>query len=214
MRESTSDVPAQTQTAQGEPLSGKAITQEKILVAAMKLFLNTGFEKTTMTQVAETAGVSRATVFWHFSDKKSLFREVFNRLVDPFRQSLERDVEDIPPAKRLREQIAIYRVFVTAHQQAIEAFVRWAAANHDLREMVINTLLDLHQRVTGGIIQSISEIVPEGVEPEPLAVGLVTLMDGNVLLSIFDTSKERAEVRDRAIDAFLDLIPKRPGIVT
>ena len=71
-----------------EPLTGKAATQERILEAAMKLFLETGFEKTTMSRVAEVAGVSRATVFWHFSGKMSLFREAFNRLVAPFRVSV------------------------------------------------------------------------------------------------------------------------------
>ena len=84
-------------------LTGKAATQERILEAAMQLFLDAGFEKTTMSQVAESAGVSRATVFWHFSDKKSLFREAFNRLVDPLRRSLERDFGAIAPSKRLRE---------------------------------------------------------------------------------------------------------------
>ena len=196
-----------------QPLKGKAATQERILEAAMQLFLDTGFEKTTMTQVAETAGVSRATVFWHFSDKKSLFREAFSRLLDPFRRSLERDLGDIPPAKRLREQIAIYRDFVTARQRSIDAFVRWAIDGHELGEMVITTLLDLHQRVTGAIIQTVSELVPPEVEPEPLAVGLITLLDGNVLLSMFDTSVERAAVRDRAVDAFVELLPTRDDVL-
>lgn len=195
------------------PLTGKAATQERILEAAMQLFLDAGFEKTTMTQVAEAAGVSRATVFWHFSDKKSLFREAFNRLVDPFRRSLERDLGDVAPTQRLHEQIAVYRDFVSARQRSIDAFVRWAIDGHELGAMVIDTLLDLHQRVTGAIIQTVSEIVPNDIEPEPLAVGLITLLDGNVLLSMFDSSVERAEVRDRAVDAFVELLPPRDDVL-
>ena len=68
-----------------EPLTGKAATQERILVAATELFLLArGYEHTTIAQVAQRAEVSRATVFWHFSDKESLFRECFNRLCEPF----------------------------------------------------------------------------------------------------------------------------------
>ncbi len=195
-------------------LTGKAATQERILEAAMQLFLDAGFEKTTMSQVAESAGVSRATVFWHFSDKKSLFREAFNRLLDPFRRSLERDFGAIAPSKRLREQIAVYRDFVRARQRSIDALVRWAMDGHPLGEMVLTTLLDLHQRVTGAIIQTVSEIVPPDVEPEPLAVGLMTLLDGNVLLSMFDPSKVRADLRDRAVDAFVSLIPTRDDVLS
>jgi hypothetical protein len=73
-----------------------------------------------------------------------LFREAFNRLVDPFRRSLERDLEGVPPAKRLREQIAVYRDFVSARQRSIDAFVRWAMDAQPLGEMVTTTLLDLH----------------------------------------------------------------------
>jgi AcrR family transcriptional regulator len=190
-------------------LTGKAATQERILVPAMRLFLEVGFEKTTMAQVAEAAGVSRATVFWHFSDKKSLFREAFSRLVEPFRRSVERDLDTITPAKRLQEQIAVYRDFVSAQQQAVDGFVRWAVSKHDLRETVITTLLDLHQRVAGALIQTISELVPEYVDPEPIAVGLITLLDGDVLLSLFDQSTERAASRKRAVEAYVEMIPRR-----
>ena len=58
-----------------EPLQGKAATQNRILQAAGALFLERGYENTTIADVAEMAGVSRATVFWHFSDKAGLFRE-------------------------------------------------------------------------------------------------------------------------------------------
>ena len=67
---------------------GKAATQERILVAATELFMQRGYEKTTVSNVAERGGVSRATVFWHFSDKAGLFREAFFRLLAPFRESL------------------------------------------------------------------------------------------------------------------------------
>ena len=193
-------------------LTGKAATQERILEAAMKLFLETGFEKTTMSRVAEVAGVSRATVFWHFSGKMSLFREAFNRLVAPFRVSVERDFDDMMPAKRLQEQIAVYRDFVTAQKPAIDGFVRFATSNHELRDTVVTTLLDLHQRVAEAIIQTVSELVPDDVDPEPIAVGLITLLDGDVLLSLFDKAPERAVSRERAVDAFVELIPRREDV--
>ncbi len=193
-------------------LTGKAATQDRILQAAMTLFLEAGYEKTTMTQVAEAAGVGRATVFWHFSDKKSLFREAFNRLIDPFRRSLERDYDELPPRKRLLEQVAVYRDFVHTQHSSIEAVIRWAIDKHELRSTVVDTLLDLHQRVVGALIQTVSEIVPEGVAPEPIAVGLMTLLDGNVFLALVDPSKERAGVREASVDAFVAMIPLREGI--
>ena len=109
-----------------EPLTGKAATQERILVAATELFLTRGYENTTIAHVAEHAEVSRATVFWHFSDKESLFRECFNRLCEPFRVSLARDLSALPPEKRLREQVELYQSFVAQHRAGVDGFIRWA----------------------------------------------------------------------------------------
>ncbi len=46
-----------------------------ILEAAQELFTGQGFEHTSMDAVASRAGVSKLTVYSHFGDKASLFRE-------------------------------------------------------------------------------------------------------------------------------------------
>jgi AcrR family transcriptional regulator len=193
----------------GEQLSGKAATQERILAAATDLFLRQGYERTTVAQVAEAAGVSRATVFWHFSDKAGLFREAFNRLTDPFRVSLERSFDDLDPEKRLSEQIALYQSFVGQQRVALEGFVRWAMETKDFREWLITTLLDMHQRYTGVLTETIAELAPPEADPKALAVALIVLLDGDLLMSFFDTSKRRADERLLAVDTFASLIPRR-----
>ena len=194
----------------GEPLSGKAATQERILAAATELFLTKGYEQTTVADVAELGGVSRATVFWHFSDKPSLFREAFNRLIEPFRESLDRSYDDLEPEKRLQEQLAVYRAYTSQHRVAVEAFIRWALEAPVFREWLITTLLDLHQRFAGALTEAISEIVPPEHDAEALATGLVVLLDGDVFLSWFDTSERRSEERRLAVEAYLSLLPRRP----
>jgi AcrR family transcriptional regulator len=192
-----------------EQLSGKAATQERILAAATELFLENGYEKTTVAHVAQLAGVSRATVFWHFSDKAGLFREAFNRLVDPFRESLERSFEDLDPEKRLHEQISLYQSFTGQHRMALEGFVRWAMEAQEFRDWLITTLLDMHQRYTGVLTESISELAPPEVDARSLAVGLIILLDGDMLMSWFDPSRHRSEERSLGVDTYAALIPRR-----
>lgn len=197
----------------GEQLSGKAATQERILAAATELFLTKGYEQTTVAEVAELGGVSRATVFWHFSDKASLFREAFNRLVEPLRESLERSFDDLEPEKRLQEQIAIYRSYTVQHRVALEGFIRWAIEAPVFREWLITTLLDMHQRFAGVLIETISELTPPESDASAIATGLMVLLDGDVFLSWFDTSSRRSDERMRAVEAYLAMIPRRsPGV--
>jgi TetR/AcrR family transcriptional repressor of mexJK operon len=47
-----------------------------VLEAATTLFLRDGYSATTMDDIAETAGVSKRTVYNNFTDKEALFREV------------------------------------------------------------------------------------------------------------------------------------------
>ena len=51
-----------------------------ILSGAMKQFLIHGFAATSMDRVATAAGVSKATVYNHFQDKKALFNALVRRM--------------------------------------------------------------------------------------------------------------------------------------
>jgi TetR/AcrR family transcriptional repressor of mexJK operon len=49
---------------------------EQVLKAARYLFLEHGFDATSMDGVADRAGVSKATVYAHYNDKETLFAAV------------------------------------------------------------------------------------------------------------------------------------------
>jgi len=191
------------------PLTGKAATQERILLAASELFLTRGYDNTTIAQVAAHADVSRATVFWHFSDKESLFRECFNRLLEPLRVSLARDQSSLPPEKRLRENVELYQSMVELHHTDVHGAIRWAMEHPNFRGWLTRTLLDLHNRFGGVLTETLSEIVPPGHDPHAIATGLLLLLDGGTLLSHFDQTSRGKELRRASVDAILELIPRR-----
>lgn len=46
--------------------------RERLVVAAVDLFTEQGYDETTVAQIAERAGVTRSTFFRHFADKREL----------------------------------------------------------------------------------------------------------------------------------------------
>lgn len=186
--------------------SSKAETQQRIVAAATALFMEHGFTGTTITAVADRAEVSRATIFWHFTDKGGLFREAFSRLLEPFRESLERELDDLEPEKRLYEQLAMSEQFAREHGDEIAAFVRWAFENPDHREGVVGTLLKLNQRFGEAITRTVADLAPDGADPKLLAQGLMLAFDANLLISMFDERPKAAEERRAAAEAFVALI--------
>ncbi len=193
-------------TPQLQPLTGKAATQHRILQAASRLFVTRGFEGTTIAEVADAAGVSRATVFWHFSDKAGLFRESFSVLVAPFRESLEVDLSSLAPEKRLVEQIGRYQDITRTHAPTIRAFLQWLVETPKIRDWMVESLLDLHQRFTGVLSETLSELLPPDRDPGVVAAGLVSMLDGALVLSLYDPCEESNQLRRSGVEAVATLL--------
>jgi len=63
-----------------------AATKERILDAAESLFMEHGFEATSLRAITAAAGVNLAAVNYHFGTKEELFQSVLTRRLDPMNQ--------------------------------------------------------------------------------------------------------------------------------
>lgn len=59
----------------------QATTKEHILAVARRLFVEQGYDATSMSRVAEEAHVAPNTIYWHFADKDALLTSVLDALV-------------------------------------------------------------------------------------------------------------------------------------
>src|SRR5437899_12857181 len=58
-------------------------TKDRILDAAESLFMEHGFEATSLRSITAAAGVNLAAVNYHFGSKEELFQSVLTRRLDP-----------------------------------------------------------------------------------------------------------------------------------
>lgn len=68
---------------------------EKVLRAALSLFSERGIESTSMDAIAQNSGVSKATIYNHWSDKEKLLMEVMDKIHGLDREREEIDTGDI-----------------------------------------------------------------------------------------------------------------------
>src|SRR6185369_727122 len=61
-------------------------TKTRILDAAERLFVEHGFEATSLRSLTSAAGVNLAAVNYHFGSKEELFQAVLTRRLDPMNQ--------------------------------------------------------------------------------------------------------------------------------
>lgn len=83
-------------------------TVENILLAAQAVFVAAGYEQATTSEIAERAGVSEATVFAYFGNKRQLCLQVLGRWYDRISSEVERDLP-AQPGLRARLQFFIGR---------------------------------------------------------------------------------------------------------
>ena len=83
------------------------VTKDRILDAAESLFMEHGFEATSLRAITAAAGVNLASVNYHFGSKEELFQAVLTRRLDPMNQErldlltrLERESEPAPLSVR------------------------------------------------------------------------------------------------------------------
>jgi AcrR family transcriptional regulator len=192
-----------------EPQQGKAATQDRILQAAMALFMRRGYARTSVTQIAKKAGVSRAAVFWHFSDKDSLFRAAAKQFVVPFREGLARRLNHLEPSKRIIELINYYEQFVEQNRPNIVAFVNWVLESPEHSGPIRDELLGLHEAFRAEVEGALAEALGDVQSASEYANGLISLMDGNLMLGIFGAGTDARSRQRSGLRAVAELILSR-----
>jgi AcrR family transcriptional regulator len=64
-------------------------TKTKILDAALDEFAAKGFAGTRVDQIAQSAGVNKAMIYYHFASKEALFKELFQFEMEQLKKELE-----------------------------------------------------------------------------------------------------------------------------
>ena len=99
-------------------------TKADILVAARTVFARRGFSGTSIREVAETAQVNKAMIYYYFQDKVDLYRAVLSDSFDAMQDIWRHEIfQGKAPA---RKKI----------QKYIEGFIHFQHKNEDLRKIL------------------------------------------------------------------------------
>src|SRR5262245_57804555 len=95
-------------------------TRTRILDAAEELFMQHGFEATSMRLLTSRAGVNLAAVNYHFGSKHALIEAVFRRRLDPMNLARISALDALERDNRPLAAEAIIRAFVGPSLRMIE----------------------------------------------------------------------------------------------
>lgn len=102
-------------------------TREKIRAVALELFAEQGYEKTSLREIAERLGVTKAALYYHFKSKEDIVASLF--------EDVEHEVEEIigwaeaqPPTLETRRELIRRYAAMTRHRG--HALIRFMQENH------------------------------------------------------------------------------------
>lgn len=78
-------------------------TRNRLLQAGLEVFLEKGFDRASLEEIAQRVEMTRGAVYWHFKDKQRLFEELVTERLNPAQAHLERMLaeKETPPLQKI-----------------------------------------------------------------------------------------------------------------
>ncbi|CAL9352812.1 Putative mycofactocin biosynthesis transcriptional regulator MftR [Streptomyces sp. enrichment culture] len=135
-------------TAPGARASHKLRTRQELLRRGLDLFLDRGYGRTTIGDVAREAGVSERTFFRYFASKEELVLHPVQEITDHFLTEAERRPEHEPPLTVLREAGArVMEITAAESLETVLPALRLVCVEPELRAAQMVHSAAAHQRM-------------------------------------------------------------------
>lgn len=172
--------PGRPRTGERSPEASRA----RLLDAAADVVARRGYERASVDEIAEAAGLSKGTLYWNFASKAELFQALLEERVDRPLDEVMELVRTAPPDEPTAPAVGAGIARLFAEQPAIvrlmEEYRAAAARDPAVRERYVRRQERLRDTVTETlrIRQERLGAVPFALPPEHLATAFIALAFG------------------------------------
>ena len=133
---------------------------QDIINGAKKLMQQYGLKKTTMEDIAQTAGKSKSTLYYYFKDKEEIFDKVINLEIDEFFHAVKTSVNKQADAVSMLKAYIVTKVKILRDKTNLYSI----AIKNDLQGRVNKGFTNMRNRYDNQEKLLISCILTKGVE--------------------------------------------------
>jgi TetR/AcrR family transcriptional regulator, repressor for uid operon len=169
----------------------KTEIREKIVEAAIVTFSKHGYDRTKMDDIAETANLSKGTIYLYFKSKEELFYAISENNIKALKEQLSvlfTKSEDL-----ISDSQKFYVNFRKASEQSDKVFLESIAEssrNQRLQEMLYHQRMKVLDIVTEYLKLQIKKgFFRSDIDIDAVAIGLVSLYDGLSISKIIGISE-------------------------
>ena len=175
----------------------KDSTKNQILEAALRVFVKSGFSKTTMDDIVNESGLSKGAIYHHYGSKKELFLALIDYWENYFfKNIINKDLTNNNPDELLRDiTLDVIKAFKSSKHIFLAELEFWSLSNHDLD--VRKRTTELYSKLIVLFRSIISKGVNSGlyknIDLDVAALSVMTSLQGVIWFSIFEKSEISAE---------------------
>ena len=178
----------------------------KVIIAAVKLFSDQGFNGTSTAQISELSGMSEATIFKYFKTKRGLLEAIINPLMDDLIPSYGQEfIQKRVPQNQDFEQTIQFIVndrltFIYDNRLILQILMSEALVNDDL----LNRLRQKFTPIIKQLSSALESLIPNS---EISIVDLFRLLVGQIFFEFMRITKF-GNVKNYDIQIVADKITK------
>lgn len=193
------------------PSKSGAETRQKILAAAMELFVFNGYERTGLAQIAKKADVLPGSLYHFFPTKEDLLRATLElrleqlkpELLDPIWNRIDDPIERVFGLLDGYRQMLLVTEF--QHGCPIGNLTLELAETHPRIRQLLAENFDNWVNAVAECFCAATDRLPPGTDPRQLAMFALTTMEGAVMLA---RTYRNFEAYDEAVAVFRDYIER------
>jgi len=180
--------------------SQKIRRRESMLNAARELFIDTGYNKTTMDAIAEQAEIGVATVYTYFGNKETLFSELARWDMTELREEAAEALKTISgdPAEAVMELLTIYdkvRNYISSN----------VISDFTIGSKIVGPLRDTARWMDGWRVEQIASALNQIQKDGNLAQTLPTIEAAEIVNELFNQYYQRYHSVEEPKKAFNQL---------
>ncbi len=120
-------------------------TKVTILAAAQAEFLEKGFERAKMEDIAARAGVTKVMLYYHFNTKQNILNEIFKSVLAEIKDAFRKNMEtmDLGRHENLREHLKMMLGLYMERQSILQLVVAETVSNRNPEDKTLAVFNDL-----------------------------------------------------------------------
>jgi AcrR family transcriptional regulator len=162
------------------------VRRAQILEAALECFATRGYHTATMDDLVRASGLSKGTLYWHFSSKEEVFLALFDRFVEEIFDAWSRlETEDRPSLEVLRAlgEVSVDRL--TSDPLPLGAWAEFLLQPR-ARERYASVLRNSRERLATLVRRGIQRGEIRDLDPKAIAAALTAAVEGTMLQAMVD----------------------------